>query len=194
MYFNKFPKIVYTLDAGETGQLIPDILRRVKLTDQIKNNSSYFDLYDIKDGERPEMVADRFYNNPQLHWLVMHVNDIIDPRFDWPLSNDDLLEYVIGKYGMPYIFHTHHYVNPDGKIVNSYKVLSQSNNPVLPIVYQHSGQTQSILFHQTPPVILTPVTNYDYELDLNEKKRRIKVIRPELVSEIESTFEKLVNL
>lgn len=193
MYFSKFPKLIYSLDNGKSGQLIPDILRRVKITDQIKNNSSYYDLYDVKDGERPEMVADRFYNNPNLHWIILHVNDIIDPRFDWPLSNADLLEYIIGKYGLPYIYHNHHYIEPGGKIVNSYMVLSQSNKPVLPIVYQHSAERQSILFHQIPPVVLTPVTNYDYELDLNEKKRRIKIVRPELVSDIENIFEKIIK-
>lgn len=193
MYFSKFPKLVYTLDEGVSGQVVPDILRRVKLSDEVKNNSSYFDTYDVKDGERPEMVADRFYNNPQLHWIVLHVNEIVDPRFDWPLSNDDLLEYVIAKYGLPYIYHTHHYVNPQGKIVNSYKVLSQSNRPVLPIVYQDSGAYQNIMFHQNPPVILTAVTNYQHELDLNENKRRIKIIRPELISEIETSFDTLIN-
>ena len=85
MYFNKFPKILYTLDNNRSGQLVPDILRRVKLSDTLKNNSAYYYDYDIKDNERPEMVAHRFYKNPELHWLIMHVNDIIDPRFDWPL-------------------------------------------------------------------------------------------------------------
>jgi len=193
MYFNKFPKILYTLDNNRSGQLVPDILRRVKLSDTLKNNSAYYYDYDIKDNERPEMVAHRFYKNPELHWLIMHVNDIIDPRFDWPLSNDDLLDYVIGKYGLNFIYHTHHYKDPNGKIVNSYKVLSQSNDPVLPIVYEDSGIYQRIMFHQTPPVTLTPVTNYDYELELNETKRRIKVVRPELVGDIVNVFEKIIN-
>ena len=150
-------------------------------------------MYDVLDGERPEMVADRFYGDPQLFWLILHINDIIDPRFDWPLSNEDLMEYVIGKYRLPFIYHTHHYVNPHGKIVNSYKVLAQQNKPVLPIVYEDSGTFQNILFHQSPPVILDKVTNYEYELDINEQKRKIKVLKRELVSEIENLFDRLVN-
>jgi len=193
MYFNKFPKIIYSLDEGVSGQLIPDLLRRIKINDNIKRDYVYYDLYDVLDGERPEMVADRFYGDPQLFWLILHINDIIDPRFDWPLSNEDLMEYVIGKYGLPFIYHTHHYVNPQGKIVNSYKVLSQQNKPVLPIVYEDSGTFQNILFHQSPPVILDKVTNYEYELDINEQKRKIKVLKRELVSEIENLFDRLVN-
>jgi hypothetical protein len=192
MYFDKFPKILYTLDQGTSGQVVPDILRRVKLSNDLKNNSVYYDLYDVKDGERPEVVADRFYGDSQLHWIILHINDIVDPRFDWPLSNDDLLKFCIQKYGLPFIYHTHHYVNPQGKIVNSYKILSQQNKPILPIVYQDSGEYQSILFHQTPTVKLTRVTNYEYELGLNENKRRIKIVRPELVSEITKVFEDII--
>ena len=139
------------------------------------------------------MVADRFYGDPHLFWIILHMNDIIDPRFEWPLSNEDLMEYTIGKYGLPYIYHTHHYVTPQGKIVNSYKVLSQSNNPILPIVYQDSGEFQKIMFHQTPPVLLSRVTNYEHELDLNEAKRKIKILKREFVFEIEELFDNLVN-
>ena len=78
MYFRKFPLLAYTLDDGVSYQYVPDILRRVKLSEEIKRNKAFFDKYDIMDGETPEIVADKFYGDPTLHWIVLLANEIID--------------------------------------------------------------------------------------------------------------------
>ena len=98
MFFARLPYIQYTLDNGKTQQILPDILRRLKLSDELKNNASFFDQYDIKDGETPEIVAARLYGNPELHWIILLTNDIIDPRFDWPLNYYNLAEYCKGIF------------------------------------------------------------------------------------------------
>ena len=99
MFFEKFPYLYYTLDDKNTYQIVPDILRRIKLSEELKNNNAFFDQYDIRDGETPEMLADKFYGNPMLHWVILLANDIIDPRFDWPLDYYNLVEFCKGKYG-----------------------------------------------------------------------------------------------
>lgn len=117
MYFDRLPTTYYTLDDKQTVQVVRNILLRIQISDDIKNNLSLFDEYDVLDGETPEIVADRFYGNPQYHWLVLHYNDILDPRFDWPLSTRNLIKYCQSKYTN--IYGTHHYENSDGFIVNS---------------------------------------------------------------------------
>ena len=88
MYFQNFPITYYSLDDTSTAQVVTNIALRIKLSDELKNNLALYDEYDIKDGETPEMVADKFYSNPLLHWLVLHTNDILDARFDWPLDSN----------------------------------------------------------------------------------------------------------
>lgn len=98
MYFEKFPYMIYTLDNYASGQIVTDIFRRVAIAQETKNNYTAFDQYDIKDGETPEILSDKLYGTPMLHWVILLSNDIIDPRFEWPLSNVDLIEYCKSKY------------------------------------------------------------------------------------------------
>jgi hypothetical protein len=109
MYFTNFPYTLYSLDDRETTQLVKNILVRIVIDQEIKNNLSIYDEYDVRDGDTPEIVADKFYNNPELHWIILHLNEILDPRFDWVLSTNDLTLYTDGKYADRDAIH--HYIN-----------------------------------------------------------------------------------
>ena len=126
MYFQNFPLAYYSLyDDLSNVNIVTNITARVKLSEEVKNNLSLFDEYDIRDGDTPEIVADRFYNNPQLHWIVLHTNEILDARFDWPQTADNLRRYCEGKYTN--IDGVHHYEDTDGNQVNG-NVYVQSNS------------------------------------------------------------------
>jgi hypothetical protein len=125
MYFKSFPYTYYSLDNTKTVQVVTNISTRVTLSDEVKSNLSLYDEYDIKDGETPELVADKFYKNPELHWLVLHYNDIIDPRFDWPLSTNNLKKYTEGKYNN--IDAVHHYEDINGDNFNANLVITSSD-------------------------------------------------------------------
>lgn len=162
MYFQKFPVTLYTLDDASTVQLIRNFLIRFSLSDEIKNNYVFYDEYDIRDGETPEILAYKFYNNSQLHWVILQANDILDPRFEWCLAYNDLIKYSEGKYNN--INSTHHYVNSDGLIVNS----------------TASGAVA--------------VTNLQYEIEENEKRRRIKVIKPQYIESLLREFNNKLEI
>ena len=117
MYFDRFPTTYYTLDDQKTVQIVRNIFLRIVINDTIKSNLSLIDEYDIVDGDTPEIVAHKFYRNSQYHWLILHMNDILDPRYDWPLSSNNLVKYCEGKYTN--IYATHHYENANGDWVNS---------------------------------------------------------------------------
>ena len=80
MYFDKLPVTYYTLDDARSVQLVRNIFLRVIITDEIKNNYSVYDEYDIQDGETPEILSSKIYGNSEYHWLILHMNEIIDPR------------------------------------------------------------------------------------------------------------------
>ena len=126
MYFQNFPYTYYSLDNTRTVQIVTDITNRAVISDEVKTNLGLYDEYDIKDGETPELVADRFYNNPELHWIVLQYNDIIDPRFDWPLDINNLTRYVTGKYNSPNGIH--HYEDANSAITNGNVIVNANVN------------------------------------------------------------------
>ena len=125
MYFKTFPYTYYSLDDVATTQIVTNISLRVRLSDELKNNFSLFDKYDIKDGETPEILADKFYSNPQLHWIILHTNDILDPRFDWPLTTNNLVLFTQGKYNN--VNAPHHYVDANSIITNANVYLNSNS-------------------------------------------------------------------
>lgn len=196
MFFEKFPLLAYTLDNGKTIQAIPDILRRAVLSDELKNNSAYFEQYDIKDGETPEIVADYWYGNSNMHWLILLANDIIDPRFDWPMSYNNLVEFVKGKYGEQDLYSIHHYVNARDYVVNGYRSLSQNSSfssPSSILLQTTTGEVNTMVFENFPRGTLFPVSNLMYETAENEKRRRINILKPSIVAAIETNFTNVIK-
>lgn len=124
MYFSKFPRTFYTLDDLATVQTVKNIFVRIKISDDTSSKLSSFDLYDIKDGDTPEITADKIYGSPIFHWVILHANEIHDPRFEWPLSQAVLKDFVEDKYGN--VNGIHHYEDANEKIINA-NVLIMSN-------------------------------------------------------------------
>jgi len=195
-YFQKFSPLYYTLDDGKTVQIVTDILKRIALSKELRDNTSVYDLYDIKDGETPEIVANKVYGDPQLHWVLLIANDIIDPRFDWPMSYYNLLQYCNAKYGENQIYQHHHYINDKSFITVDARLIDNEStfSNIVPIVFQSSDGVESELLLENADLNLIPVTNFDYENELNESKRLIRIIKPAVVSEIDSLFTTLINI
>ena len=165
MYFQKFPNILYEFDIGGKKVLKPitDITENVRFRTQILENVLLYDEYDIKEGETPEIIAAKYYGSANYHWVIMLCNQMYDWRNDWPMPYHALEQYTLEKYGTVEDANaTHHYVNSSGYIVNS--------------------DTEGA----------TPVSNYQYEQDINESKRRIKLINAQLLNAIVNEFTALV--
>ena len=102
MYFSKFPLVDYIYKTNEgkvvRKKLATNILKRVGFTSLSKKDKDHFISYQVKDGETPEIIADKLYDNPEHHWLVLLFNDIVHPLRDWPMDNLSLDNYVENKY------------------------------------------------------------------------------------------------
>jgi hypothetical protein len=197
MFFEKFPLLQYTLDDGKSYQFIPDILRRVALADKLKQDSSYFEEYDIKDGETPEIVAEMKYGDSQLHWIILMANNIIDPRFDWHLSYYNLVEYCKGRDGEAHIDKLHHYVNIQEYSVNGYRSMREDSTFLNPGTIELEQSNQNIQVNLVLQSFQTgklfPVSNLMFEDAQNEKRRRIIILSPQIVSTIETSFNSLIT-
>jgi hypothetical protein len=164
MYFEKFPQFVYDFDiAGKRKAIIlTDITRNVRFRKEIFGNIELFDEYDIQDGDTPEIIADKVYGNSEYHWIIMLVNERFDYIADFPLSYDALLKYVDDKYGVGNANQIHHYENANGFIVN----------------YDAQGAGA--------------ITNLQHEERVNESKRRIKLVSPNLIARVLKQFNDLI--
>lgn len=156
-YFSGFPKITYD------GQLIRNITIRLDFIRKIKDNISIFQFVQIQSGERPEDIADKYYNDPNLYWIVLYMNDVIDPYFDWLLTDDQLFKHANTKYIN--IYATHHYETTSGSDLGA-----------------------GIIVDQFAPFSI-PVTNLEYEQSINETKRKIKILKQEYIQQVLSEYQ-----
>lgn len=157
--FKYFPKT-----ERNNTQLV-DITRRIDFFENIKSNITLFEYYDIKEGEKPEDIAFRFYGDPELYWILFYLNDITDPFFDWPLSDKHLFDFVSNTYGADNVYAIHHYE-------------TTSNHPLGAGIHVDSNEP----FSQS-------VSNFAYHQDLNEDKRRIKIIKRRYIDQIITEYK-----
>tara|TARA_R100001082_G_scaffold107873_1_gene82338 strand:+ start:94 stop:858 length:765 start_codon:yes stop_codon:yes gene_type:complete len=103
-YFRELPNLLYqsflpsknsSLDYME----VKNIFRRSKVRDDLQNIFTVFDKYEIPDEYRPETVAEEMYGSAELDWVVLTTANIINVRNDWPLSNRDIYDFALNKYG-----------------------------------------------------------------------------------------------
>lgn len=127
MYFSKFPLIIYDMLSNDNRifpQVLTDITLNVRLRKTIFDKITLFDEYDIKEGETPEIIAEKMYGNPELHWIVMLANERYDYVKDFPLTSNELLEFVKDKYGYDKIDGIHHYEDVRGLTAEMVGILS----------------------------------------------------------------------
>ena len=180
-YFRELPNILYPSFLPEKTSsldyiLVKNVFRRVKLRDDLFNNFTIFNKYEIPEGARPDTVAEDLYGSSNLDWVVLTVAGIINVRNEWPLSNRDLYNYANDKYGES--------LNSN-RFFETTEVKDSSGRLILP-----KGKVVDSDFTipkpGTPTATLNPVvgiSNYEYETRLNEEKRNINVLREENITE-----------
>jgi hypothetical protein len=208
-YFSKFPKLYHSFDGFNSSQYITNLLTRFTFEQDFKTNTAAFYEYDIREGDTPEIIASKIYNSPERHWIVLLMNDMVDPFFDWPLQYETLTRFVDAKYldnavsntaGQGLVWskaniHGYYRVEkqrlPDGSIsLKKYQV--DANTYANTVISLNNSITLSdnavVIFDTTKET----QTYYDYELETNESKRRIKLLKPELVESLEEELGKLL--
>ena len=98
-YFSYFPSTIH--DAKQDGTLVAvtNILKRFIIKDSVANRVDRFQEYNIEDGDRPDVIADRFYGDSNYAWVILIYNRIIDPFYEWPLFGAEFTNYITNKYG-----------------------------------------------------------------------------------------------
>lgn len=98
-YFSNFPKVNYVILGTNNSVPVMDISKRFKFIEKVLKNKYVLYNYTIKEGDRPDIVAHKYYGDAKLDWIVMMTNIIIDPYFEWPMSFREFEEYITKTYG-----------------------------------------------------------------------------------------------
>ena len=175
-YFSKFPLLAYDIKGNKVRKLLPDILRRVKLRASIKSGGMLFDKYDVKEGEKPEDVAFKWFGDAELHWVILMTNNVTDRYYDWPMNQTQFAEYLNDKYSNPDAIH-HYEVTKD-----SGRATSQG-----PSDYSHLVEVNS----DTDNAI--SISNRQYEEREQDKKRQIQLLDKSLVGDFIAEFDRLIT-
>ena len=180
-YFRELPDLNYqsllkTKHSSNAYIRVKNLFRRVKLRDDLQNSFTQFNKYYIPDGSRPDIVAEELYGSSDLDWVVCITAGIININNDWPLSSRDIYRFAESKYGTD-LNSIHHYETTEVK--------DDSGRVVLP-ARKHVDSTFTIPKPGTDTATLNQivgVSNYEYEVELNEKKRGIYVLRREYLQQ-----------
>ena len=208
-YFSKFPKIYFTLNDGQSVDRITNIMAKFSLNDSIKDNTAVYYEYDITESDTPEIVANKMYGSPERHWVVLMMNNIVDPQYDWPMTTITLNNFIDAKYsntqyansntsgaGLSYAeSNVHSYYKvitttiPNGsKIVNEYQV---DANTYANVTVSTSTVTLADNNVITIATSKDSKTYYEYEVEQNESKRKIKLLKPEFIPTLEDEIRRV---
>lgn len=162
MYFKNMPFVEY----NHNGKVIltPNITMRTGITESMKENEQIYIDYVIRDGETPEMIADRIYDSPEYAFVILMTNDIHNVFEDWPVSYPEVVANAKDKYAD--INDVHHYQSLSGNVVGN-------NHPAYDRI---------------------TVTNLEYEVSINDEKRRVKILHPDYVQQFARIHQKKMTV
>jgi len=182
-YFKPFPIISYKLSGMTPTISVTDITRRFGLSSLLRNNSAIYFDYEVKDGDRPDIIADKYYDDQTLDWLVLLTNEIHDPYFKWPLSYENFTKYIRQKYGSVSTAQatTHHYektiqaqsFNDDGTLI-----------PKRTLIVDYTTYLTDVANTRI-------VDTFSYEDELNESHRNIKILDERFLGIVVDTHRRI---
>ena len=205
-YFRELPNIAYQSPLLHKNSsldyiVIKNLFRRTKLFDFLSGNVSVLDKFVIGDGDRPDTIAEELYGDPSLDYVVILVAGIININHEWPLLDYKIYDYSLEKYGSEAAmneikyYETFEIVDNNNRLIlpadlivdadfkmdgtshkfpsTTYTLKSDSGNRQLDDKDEFTVKTDNIAF---------PVTNFQYEIELNEKRRKIDVLKPSYVN------------
>lgn len=185
-FFKPFPTIQYDINKNNQSILATNIMLRFKIRDIVLKYTELLFEYVVKDGEKPFMVSDRYYQRPDLSELILMTNFVIDPYFDWPLSTNEFDSYLETKYGS---------VRNATQRVHSYWQIIQPRTQYYNgiIVEERALQVDLTTYLSLTDEERKQVLCYDYEHDLNEKKRHISLIKKNYIPQIEAELKNILK-
>ena len=192
-YFRQLPNLNYpSLKNDRTSaydyQVVKNIFKRAGIRNDIFDEVTAFTKYSVVGDERPDNVADNFYNDSTLDWVVLTTNNIVHVRDEWPMGNQDFLTYLNGKYTEAELANIHHY---ETKVIrDSNGKLIQPSGLTVPADHSISFVDNGVLREESS---LTSFTFLEHETNVNDNKRNINVLKSEYLNFFLESFEEIME-
>lgn len=207
-YFNSLPKVRYTNDSN-VSTIYTNLLARASVIPNMLNNALNFYDYDIQDGDTPEIVAYKYYGDTYRYWVVLYINQMNDPHWDWPLDTNSFENFITKKYTGNTADSPHHFekiVTQTNRTTGTdYDIKTTTNNVWITEEEYVVNEARFLLGRGISDTYILStgtvdikrelriVTNYEYELELNESKRSIKLLNKSFIDQFEKEFTELMK-
>ena len=185
-YFRQVPNFEYVnrlADSKSSSEYIEvkNIFKRGKLKKDIFDNLMYFTKYQIVGDDRPDNVAFQVYEDETLDWLVLLSNNIVNIQTEWPLEQQSFLNYLLNKYGsQANLLQPHHYETVETKNTKGTVIVKKGLE--VPQDYSFEYYDRVLGKYVTTSDITSVVSNYDYEIKIENAKRSIYVLKAEYLN------------
>ena len=192
-YFRQLPNLNYpSLKNDRTSaydyQVVKNIFKRAVIRNDVFDEVTAFTKYSVVGDERADQVADNFYNDSTLDWVVLTTNNIVHVRDEWPMGNQDFLTYLNAKYTEAQLANIHHY---ETKVIrDSNGKLIQPSGLTVPADHSISFVDNGVLREESS---LTSFTFLEHETNVNDNKRNINVLRSEYLNFFLESFEEIME-
>ena len=188
-YFHAFPTLPYDTDGTMPNkyQTVRNIMNRTKIKNTVKDDLAAYYPYIIKEGELPDILSYNYYGTIAYAYLILLFNDIIDPQFDWPLNTIDFENYMISKYGT---------IATAKEETKFYYQIIRAEVPKTEI-RERQEEVKFIIdetsYNALAEASRKKISSYDYEVQLNDNKRYIRVISKELIADVDSQYKQAMS-
>ena len=192
-YFRQLPELDYPSLANDRKsafdyQTVKNIFKRAVIRNDIFDEVVAFTKYSVQGDERPDQVAYNFYRDAGLDWVVLTTNNIVHVRDEWPMGEQDFLTYVNAKYTSEELSNIHHY---ETKLIrDSRGRLIQPEGLTVPAGHSVSFLDNGVLRTESQ---LTSFNFLEHEIDLNDSKRNINILKSEYLSLFLEDFAEIMD-
>lgn len=171
-YFDRFPYIDYDILGDGEKNKIKNIFKRFDFRKNIQKYGSIFTKWIVRDDDTPEIIAHKLYGSTHYFWIVLMINKIFDPYFEFPMNEDMVHAYTEKKYGIENIHSIHHYES-----------VETADRTTLPA---------GIIVDETYPHKIG-ISNIDYEIRKNDNRREILLLNPEYLEDVLNEFNTIME-
>ena len=195
-YFNHVPNLEYVnrLPNAKISDYITvkNLFKKNEIRPDIFNDATVFTEYQIKGDDRPDNVAFEVYKDSTLDWVVLLSNNIINIQTEWPLLQNDLDRFLLDKYGTyEKLNAVHHYETKEIKDSAGVVMVPQGLHVASDYSITYWDDTQRGYVAQTD--VPEPVTNHEYEMDIENRKRNIRLLKMNYMTIVREDMESLMK-
>ena len=191
MFFNIVPDIEYdekpiSYPFSESDFVVAkNFFRRYKINDDVFQYAVFFKKYTIKDGERPETLAEKFYGNQFYDWVILLTNNMVNAQYDWPRTNYEIYKMVEEEFDDPYSEISHYEIK---ETIGHYQAGLHVDKTFYDSTHKlNIGGSVQI---KNGNEIASPITVAEYYQEENEKKREIYLLKSRFLESFVKDFKK----